>query len=127
MSIEKLLNEEIEAVIKAMSQVSADTEEYTTMTKNLGELIDRSNKLKELELEHQRHLDNLRHESEIKDKELDTQHKDAKISQIINGVGIVVPSLITVWGTCKTFKFEGADGIFTSTIGKQYINKLLKK
>lgn len=127
MNIEKLLNEEIEAVIKSMSQVSADTEEYTTMTKNLSELIDRSNKLKELELEHQRHLDTLKHESEIKDKELAIQHKDAKVGQIINGLGIVIPSLVTVWGTCKTFKFEGADGIFTSTIGKQYINKLLKK
>lgn len=127
MSIEKLLNEEIEAVIKTMSQVSSDTEEYTTMTKNLSELIDRSNKLKELELEHQRHLNNLKHESEMKELELEMQRKDAKVSQIINGLGIVVPSLITVWGTCKTFKFEGADGIFTSTIGKQYINKLLKK
>lgn len=97
------------------------------MTKNLSELIDRSNKLKELELEHQRHLNNLKHESEMKELELEMQHKDAKVGQIINGLGIVVPSLITVWGTCKTFKFEGADGIFTSTIGKQYINKLLKK
>ena len=47
-----------------------------------------------------------------------------------NGIaiaGIVLPSAISIYGICKTFKFDDAGGIISSTLGRGFLNKIIPK
>ena len=61
---------------------------------------------------------------DFKQKQIEEERKDRLIRNCISAAGIVIPSLITIWGTLKTFKFE-EDGTITTVMGRGFINKLL--
>lgn len=47
-----------------------------------------------------------------------------------NGIaiaGIAVPATISIIGICKTFKFDEAGGIISSTLGRGFLNKIIPK
>ena len=47
-----------------------------------------------------------------------------------NGIaiaGIVIPSAISIYGICKTFKFDDAGGIISSTLGRGFLDKVIPK
>ena len=50
--------------------------------------------------------------------------KNDKLRSVVTGIGIGVTSLVTIWGTCKTFQFE-KDGNFTSGASRSWINKAM--
>ena len=50
--------------------------------------------------------------------------KNDKLRSVVTGIGIGVTSLVTIWGTCKTFHFE-KDGNFTSGASRNWINKAM--
>ena len=52
--------------------------------------------------------------------------KSQKIQTAISIVTIAVPALLTIWGTCKSLKFEET-GTITTPIGKGFINRLFPK
>lgn len=52
--------------------------------------------------------------------------KSQKIQTTISIVTIAVPALLTIWGTCKSLKFEET-GTITTPIGKGFINRLFPK
>jgi hypothetical protein len=77
----------------------------------------------------------LEHEDKTKDRDADTSFKtkqledDNKDKIIRNGIaiaGIVIPVLVTIWGTKKSFEFE-KEGTITTIMGRGFINKLLPK
>lgn len=73
-------------------------------------------------------------EIEKMDREEKAQEKE-QIHQVqkerwANGIaiaGIAVPATISVIGIFKTFKFDEAGGIISSTLGRGFINKFIPK
>lgn len=126
-NLEVLLNEEIADLVTKMKNYAPSTDEYKAYKEAVTELTDRVIELKKLEMDNDVSYSQMAHETEVKKMEIEAEAKTNKINGIINAAGIIIPSAVTVWGTCKTFKFEGADGIFTSTTSKQFINKLFRK
>ena len=57
---------------------------------------------------------------------MDEEKKDRLVKNIITAAGIVLPLVITVWGTKVSLKFE-EEGTFTTIMGRGFINKLLPK
>ncbi len=104
MNTKELLNAEIESVSKRMKEMEIGSEEYAETAKTWAMLMDRM-----IEIEN--------HENEREDRSI--QHK-------ISIGGIVLPALITIWGTFKSLKFEET-GTITTIIGRGFINKLLPK
>lgn len=73
---------------------------------------------------------------EIKKMESDEEAKKEEQKRQIqkerwqNGIaiaGIVIPSAISIYGICKTFKFDDAGGIISSTLGRGFLNKVIPK
>lgn len=73
---------------------------------------------------------------EIKKLESDEEAKKEEQKRQIqkerwqNGIaiaGIVIPSAISIYGICKTFKFDDAGGIISSTLGRGFLNKVIPK
>ena len=62
----------------------------------------------------------------LKDKQLEEEKKDRLIKNCIAVASIAIPSLITIWGTLKSFEFE-KEGTVTTIMGRGFVNKLLPK
>ena len=114
-SIQDLLNEEIKSELKSLKGMTPGSEEYKATVDGITKLTDRSIELEKIDVE----TDHKKH-----------QFKDDKIDKIVRNcltaAGILIPSLITVWGTFKSFEFE-KEGTVTTIMGRGFVNKLLPK
>ena len=122
MGIKKALYQEIEEEFQVLSEIKVGTDEYKTSVDGLTKLLDRA-----IEIE--------KHEAEMKEREAERiakniqvaeEQKDRVVKNYISAGGVVLPLLVTIWGTLKSFKFE-KDGTVTTIMGRGFINKLLPK
>ena len=122
MKIKETLYKEIEDELQALNEIEVGTDEYKTSVDGLTKLLDRA-----IEID--------KHEAEIKEREAERiakdiqaaeEQKDRVVKNYIAAGGVVLPLLVTIWGTLKSFKFE-KDGTVTTIMGRGFINKLLPK
>ena len=115
MNVETMLHEEIVDKLGELKGVNAGSEEYKTGMNNVTQLVDRAIEMEKI------HTDR-----EMKLKQMDEDHKDRLVKNYIAVAGILIPSMITIWGTLKSIEFE-KEGTITTIIGKGFFNKLLPK
>ena len=122
MTIQEALYQEIEDEFQTLSEIEVGTDEYKTSVDGLTKLLDRA-----IEIE--------KHDAEMKEREAERiakniqvaeEQKDRVVKNYIAAGGVVLPLLVTIWGTLKSFKFE-KDGTVTTIMGRGFINKLLPK
>ena len=115
MNIEHLLHVEIADEFEALSNMKKGSDEHRTMVDEVTKLLDRAIEMEKLDIE-----------NEDKTKTREEDRKDRLIKNILAGAGIVIPTLVTIWGTCKSIKFE-ENGTITTIMGRGFIQKLLPK
>ena len=122
MKIKETLYKEIEDELQALNEIEVGTDEYKSSVDGVTKLLDRA-----IEIE--------KHEAEMKEREAERiandiktaeEQKDRVVKNYISAGGVVLPLLVTIWGTLKSFKFE-QDGTVTTIMGRGFINKLLPK
>ena len=122
MGIKEALYQEIEDEFQVLSEIKVGTDEHKSSVDGLTKLLDRA-----IEIE--------KHEAEMKEREAERiakniqvaeEQKDRVVKNYISAGGVVLPLLVTIWGTLKSFKFE-QDGTVTTIMGRGFINKLLPK
>ena len=111
MNIQTLLHEEIAKQLTELKGMDAGTEEYKMAVDNLTKLTDRAIEMEKLDIE-------------TRDKK--EERVDRIIKNCLAGAGISIPTLVTIWGTLKSLKFEET-GTVTTIMGRGFINKLLPK
>lgn len=126
MKNEQLLHDEIESEFKCLKELEVGTEQYKVTVDELVKLVDRAIEIDKLNLEAEEKAKNREKDNDFKQQQMEEERKDRLIRNCISAAGIVIPSLLTIWGTLKTFKFE-KDGTVTTMIGRGFINKLLPK
>ena len=140
----ELLEQVIQAELETLSGMEVGSEPYKISVDGLTKLIDRATNLKKMEEDasdkvKQRIWDNSTRETEnnlrkelanaelaLKREQMEIEKSERKFSNGIAIASIVVPSMITIWGTFKTLKFE-EQGTVTTIMGRGFINKLLPK
>lgn len=122
MSIENLMEEEISTEFEKLSAMEVGAEPYKGTVDGLTKLMDRAIEMKKLEIE----IANKRKDDLFRDAQIKEEQKDRLIKNCIAVAGIVIPSIITVWGTLKSLKFE-EEGTITTIMGRGFVNKLLPK
>lgn len=129
MDIDDLLLEEIEQEFNGLKDVEMGTEKYKASVDGLAKLVDRAIELRKIDSDR----NDKESELDIRSKDLELREqrdKYDKIDQLIRNsisiAGIVIPTVVTIWGTLKTFQFE-EEGSITTNIGRGFINKLLPK
>jgi hypothetical protein len=115
MNIENLLNEEIKSEFECLKELEAGSEEYKATVDGLTKLVDRAIEIDKMNIEHDEKEDNVR-----------TEQKDRLIKNCLSAAGILIPALVTIWGTFKTLNFE-KEGTVTTIMGRGFINKLIPK
>ena len=124
MKIEALLHEEIQDEFKNLKEMELGTEEYKTTVDGLAKLVDRAIEIDKLNIDAQDKIDSREIEVDLKQQQINDEKQDRKIRNGIAIAGIVIPTIVTIWGTLKSFKFE-KDGTVTTIMGRGFIQKLL--
>ena len=102
MKIKETLYKEIEDELQALSEIEVGTDEYKSSVDGVTKLLDRA-----IEIE--------KHEAEMREREAERiaknsqvaeEQKDRVVKNYITAGGVVLPLLVTIWGTLKSFKFE---------------------
>lgn len=126
MAIRNLLELEIEEEFNKLSEMKPGTEEYKVTVDGLTKLLDRSIEIDKHRDELDEKKENRKIDNDYKSKQVEDENRDRKIKNGLTLAGIVIPSVITIWGTLKSLKFE-KDGTVTTIMGRGFINKLLPK
>lgn len=126
MKIETLLHEEIQDEFKNLKEMELGTEEYKTTVDGLAKLVDRAIEIDKLNIDAQDKIDSREIEVDLKQQQINDEKQDRKVRNGITIAGIVIPTIVTIWGTLKSFKFE-KDGTVTTIMGRGFIQKLLPK
>lgn len=126
MSVKRLLSEEIESEFKELKKMEVGSEQYKTAVDGITKLADRVIEIEKLEADTNEKKNARLSDSDFKQEQLRDEKKDRLIRNGIAAAGIVIPSVITIWGTVKSFQFE-KEGTVTTIMGRGFINKLLPK
>lgn len=141
--IKTLLNDEISGELKRLGDIEIGTETYKTTVEGITKLMDKKIEIDKFERDIQvknrdYELERRKANEELESKAKSIAIEEKKLEQITNekndqlfknGIAIasiVVPSLITIWGTFKTLKFEET-GTVTTIMGRGFVNKLIPK
>lgn len=126
MKIETMLHEEIESEFGELKRMTVGSEEHKIAVESLNKLMDRAIEIDKLNIQHEDELKRQALEQEFKQKQLDDENKDRTIKNVLTGLGIGLPLVVTVWGTIKSLEFE-KEGTITTLMGRGFFNKLLPK
>lgn len=126
MNTEELLHKEICEDLKNLSDIDFGSDEYKSGVDGLTKLIDREIELRRLEIERQEKVESRKTDDEFKLKQLRDTRIDRIIGYVVNVAGIVIPVVVTIWGTKVSLKFE-EEGTITTTAGRNFFGKLFSK
>lgn len=121
-----LLDDVIVNELKNLKDTKGETDEYKAMVECVTKLIDRSIEIKKLTFDQTNKLSRQVIDDKAKVKQDEEDRKDRLIKNCISVAGIVIPALITIWGTLKSLKFE-QDGTVTSMAGRAFVSRLFPK
>ncbi len=126
MDIEALLKREIEDEFEVFQNMTLGTDDYKMTIDGLTKLLDRHIELKKVDYDHEEKAKNREYDNQLKIKQMEEDRKDRWIKNGITIASFVIPSLITIWGTKKSFEFEKT-GTITTIMGRGFLNKLISK
>lgn len=121
-----LLDDVIVNELKNLKDTKGETDEYKATVECVTKLMDRSIEIKKLTFDQTDKLSRQVIDDKAKVKQYEEDRKDRLIKNCISIAGIVIPALITIWGTLKSLKFE-QDGTVTSMAGRAFVSRLFPK
>lgn len=126
MNIETLLYDEIETEFEKLRTTEPGSEQYKITVDGLTKLMDRAIEMEKVNNDCKDKADTRESDHLMKQQQLKDDKTDRLIKNIIGAAGVVLPLLVTIWGTKVSLKFE-EEGAFTTIMGRGFINKLLPK
>lgn len=126
MEIETLLYNEIVSELEELNKLDIGDDKYKVATEGIAKLIDRSIEMDKIRNERDERQMNRENDIELKTRQVNEEIKDRKIKNVITIVVSGVGTIVTIWGTLKTLKFEET-GTVTTMAGKNFINKIFRK
>lgn len=126
MTLENMIMEEIESLRSELPKLEAGSKEYNAKAERLDKLMDKIIRMDEFNSKQACEIEQLNVDNEMKREQMDEERKDRIVRNVLQGLGIVLPLGVTIWGTCKSIKFE-QEGTITTIMGRGFIQKLLPK
>lgn len=126
MKVETMLHDEILNEFEELKKLEVGSDGYRAAVDGISKLLDRAIEYDKLDAECNERSLNRGFEEDYKLHLAEDEKRDRRIKNGITIAGIVIPSLITIWGTIKSLNFE-KEGTVTTIMGRGFINKLLPK
>lgn len=126
MKVETMLHDEIRNEFEELKKLEVGSDGYRAAVDGISKLLDRAIEYDKLDAECNERSLNRGFEEDYKLQLAEDEKRDRRIKNGITIAGIVIPSVITIWGTIKSLNFE-KEGTVTTIMGRGFINKLLPK
>ena len=126
MGIETRLNEVILDELAELKRMKIGSDEYKATVDGVTKLVDRTIEIKRLNTESDDKRESAKADIDLRVAQLEEDRKDRLVKNILTGLGIVIPTIVTIWGTIKSIEFE-KEGTITTIMGRGFIQKLLPK
>lgn len=126
MDIEQLLRDEIRIELDNLTEMDLGGESYKTTVEGITKLMGQVIEIEKTNMENEEKAKAREFEERFKLRQMDEDRKDRLIKNCIASAGVIIPAMITIWGTLKSFEFE-KEGTVTTIMGRGFINKLLPK
>ena len=126
MKVETMLHDEILNEFEELKKLEVGSDGYRAAVDGISKLLDRAIEYDKLDAECNERSLNRGFEEDYKLQQAEDEKRDRRIKNGITIAGIVIPSVITIWGTIKSLNFE-KEGTVTTIMGRGFINKLLPK
>ena len=126
MKVETMLHDEILNEFEGLKKLEVGSDGYRAAVDGISKLLDRAIEYDKLDAECNERSLNRGFEEDYKLQLAEDEKRDRRIKNGITIAGIVIPSVITIWGTIKSLNFE-KEGTVTTIMGRGFINKLLPK
>lgn len=125
-NIKPLLCENIQAELSKLKETDPGSDEHKARLDEVTRLMDRAIEMDKVEVDCADRTAIRENEQLMKEQQMNDEKKDRLVKNIITAAGIVLPLIVTIWGTKVSLKFE-EEGTFTTIMGRGFINKLLPK
>lgn len=126
MRIEELLKKEICEDLENLSNTEFGSDEYKVGIDSVTKLIDREVELRKIEVDRLEKIESRKADEEYKAKQIKENRIDKIIGYVVNVTGIVIPVVVTIWGTKVSLKFE-EEGTITTTAGRNFFSRMFFK
>ena len=117
---------EIRSEIEEVSKIEVGSDQHKVSVDSLAKLLDKHIELEKLEADAQEKYESRIAEQDLKREQIKNEKRDSIVKNVLTGVSVIGGFGLTVWGTCKSLKFEET-GVVTSIMGRGFIQKLLPK
>lgn len=114
-NIETKLFVEIDDELDALNKIELGSEKYKIAVDGVTKLMDRAIEIDKLDIER-----------EERSKSQEEERRDRTVRNCLTAAGIIIPTIVTIWGTIKSFEFE-REGTITTIMGRGFVQKLLPK
>lgn len=122
MEIETMLHKQLVTELNELKDAEVGSEQRRATVDEMTKLMDRAIKMEELGIEREaKENDRL-----LRIQQMDEDRKDRLVKNCMTAAGIILPVMLTVWGTLTSLKFE-EEGTVTTIVGRGFVNKLLPK
>lgn len=126
MNMETLLYDAIETDFEKFADANQSPEERKATVDELCKLMDRAIEMEKVINDCKDKTEARESDLELRQKQFEDDKKDRLVRNIISAAGVVLPLVVTIWGTKVSLKFE-EEGTFTTIMGRGFVNKLLPK
>ena len=126
MNVETLLYDAIETDFETLASAKIGSEERRATVDELTKLMDRMIEMERVNNDCKDKTEVRENDQAVKLQQLEDEKKDRLVKNIMGAAGIVLPLIVTIWGTKVSLKFEET-GSFTTIMGRGFIQKLLPR
>lgn len=126
MEIEQLLQDEIKDELQGLSTLELGSGKYKVTTDGIVKLMDKAIEMDKINRDQDERQANRNEDLELKYRQIEAEIRDRKVKNVITVVISGVGTVVTIWGTLKTLKFEEV-GTVTTMAGRNFINNLFKR
>lgn len=121
--IDTMLRDELQREFENLKDMKSGTEEHKVGVDSLTKLLDRAIEMDKFEADVQEKAENREVDISLKEKQMQEDKKDRIVKNCLTAVSLIASVGLTVWGSCKSWKFEET-GTITSTAGREFMKKL---
>jgi hypothetical protein len=126
MSIDTKLIVEIEDELDKLGELEVGSDKHRTAVDGVTKLLDRAIEIKRVDIECEDKAAARESEQTLKTQQMKDDRKDRIVKNIIGAAGVVLPLVVTIWGTKVSLKFEET-GTVTTQMGRGFIQRLFHK
>ena len=125
--VKVLLKEEIVSEIGELNAMKVGSDEYKIATEGIVKLMDRSIEMDKIQRDQNNQQSNHYDDYLLKVRQVDAEIRDRKVKNIITAVTSGLGTAVTVWGVMVAMGFEYDGKIFSTIVGRNFINRIFNK